>query len=1047
MRPAKLLLCAVLTASLLFSGGCESESVSKTPPARSPFDGMLAHLDTMAARFEDRKDVKCWTSFKRLETFVAGCQLAPATTHQKSEVVIDLVDQIWKAAAESLDNVPSINATAFDAAAKKHFPWDCIEFLHCTLQLGDRKFIVPFQDVDNYLGTVEPIRVLQTLAQRVARQDPSRLTLEPSAVESAVRLTALLSTTLLKESNRIAAENNHEEIQDEDVLAAGRFMAHSAGLAEFDPSNRKLQHAAMTQYPGQAHEAMMANIRNKIRSLDVFNTTYSEKVLGQSFTEDLSKHEAQWALRRVGPEASKAYKEQILVSVGQTMYTACARENPHSDILTGLQMLETIHRHYPYVIFYEGVVSLFPENKDISRAWVEEFQGDAFRDTGWHWRSLERAVVALKERDSSLPALDLYAMEELSEFLSIYAVAVLRVSGLVAQERGETTVSLAALQAAHDLYEKSRKAYHAAAGKTRTTRNQQAPRPADEEEALASIDAAYYQEIFSDVTDASGIDFAHQTSDMVHHFRFSSESEAPKLYGTKKPEQMNTLDKIQKLYPEIYPHIDVGIAGGGVAVADVDADGLLDIYLVSGQKDQLWKNLGNLRFQNVTDRSGLTGEGEGRGAYFIDYDNDGDQDLFVTHVYAPNRLFRNRGDGTFEDVTQAAGLPLRGDLISHSAVWLDFDNDGYLDVYVGNFGDWLSGELPRLSADAKNGQPNLLYRNRGDGTFEDVTLATGTEDTGWAHAVSHFDANGDGWQDIYLANDFGEDVLLLNENGKRFVDATPDDIHGNFYHGMSVGFTDFNRDGVEDVYVSNIAMFSFVSKHIKPDQQTVVLASRHTAYNARMVENNVFLVSSGDSFAERHHQHFQRRPDGCGWAWDADFFDFDNDGAEDLYIANGRERNLSYNMERNVLYKQSRGHFYDVSQRSGADIESNARGVVHADFDNDGDLDMIVNNYEASAVLLQNNLQRNNWIRFELEGTSSNRDAVGALVKVYTADSVQIRTVRGGSGFLSKEPYQVHFGLGSVNEVEKIEVDWPSGRRQSVVKPSINQEHHIVEPS
>ena len=205
------------------------------------------------------------------------------------------------------------------------------------------------------------------------------------------------------------------------------------------------------------------------------------------------------------------------------------------------------------------------------------------------------------------------------------------------------------------------------------------------------------------------------------------------------------------------------------------------------------KNVGNFQFVHATDVVDLNDDQEGRAAYFIDYDNDGDQDLFVTQVYAPNRLWRNDGNGIFDDVTEKAGLSLREDLLSHSAVWFDFDNDGFLDVYVGNFGNWLSGELPLVARDSRNGQPNLFYRTRGDGTFEDVTKRTGAGNTGWTHAVSHFDANNNGWQDIYLANDFGKDTLLLNNKGKEFLDATPEDLDGKFHHGMSVGFTDFNR--------------------------------------------------------------------------------------------------------------------------------------------------------------------------------------------------------------------------------------------------------------
>jgi hypothetical protein len=479
-------------------------------------------------------------------------------------------------------------------------------------------------------------------------------------------------------------------------------------------------------------------------------------------------------------------------------------------------------------------------------------------------------------------------------------------------------------------------------------------------------------------------------------------------------------------------------------VADVDGDGRLDIYLVSGTRDRLYRNLGDLRFEDVTEASGLDLTTQGRGAYFVDYDNDGDSDLFVTQVYALNRLFRNRGDGVFEDVTAESGLPQREDQVSHSATWFDFDNDGHLDVYVGNFGNWIGKTFPHMHQ-ARNGQDNQLFRNRGDGKFEDVTEQTRSGSVGWTHAVSHFDANNDGWQDLYLANDFGRDELLINLKGKRFLDITPQELREQSLHGMSVGFTDSNRDGIEDVYVSNIAMFSFVSKYIMPGDETELRLTRKTVESARMVESNVFLVSANGSFSERQHDFFDRSEEGDGWAWDADFFDFDNDGEEDLYVVNGREPHLSYDRERNVLYRQSNGRFFDVSRGSGANIPFNSRGAVAADFDGDGDLDIIVNNYLSEAKLLRNNLRRNNWAQIRLQGTRSNRDGIGARVVLHTQSGSQMRTMRGGSGYLSKEPAILSFGLKAATRIERIEIQWPSGTRQTVADLPANQLHRITE--
>ncbi|MDA2930718.1 CRTAC1 family protein [Acidobacteria bacterium AH-259-O06] len=1000
------------------------------------FRPMFEHLEKKAAELEALKDTKCWTSLKQLETFIAGAQLSPATTHLKAAVVMNYIDQVWRAAAGDSSRQAPIDAETFNRVLEEKFPYRLVALLEYRVGLKDWTLKIPRPDIDNYLATVEPIRLVQTLVQQVAQQDPDRPSLSPEAIDSACFLAAFLSAAVLKEANNAARENGHGTIGDQDVLAADLRIGAAARLNSHDPAGRPKNLKVVVLPEEDLRETMRTNIRQKIDALDVFNTRYSREKLNRVFTADLGRHETEWAGLPVDTQASKVYKEKYLVEAAKQLYLSCDRQHPDSNLLTGAEMLEMIVSFYPFVTTYVGLVNLLPTSEGVTNIWVEEFEADSFRDSAWHWKALDKMLEQMEMSGESPPPMDLYAMEELSEFLSVYAVSVLKVAGILARNAGEENVTLTALDRARQAYEEEVRRHRRALSEDKVESPSESSRASQREAVQHELEQAYIDEQFTDVTERSGIDFQHQSSEMVLNYRFSPDSEA----ATKAARL--------SLVNSRFPHLEIGIAGGGVAVEDVDGDGLLDIYLVNGHKDRLYRNLGGLRFQEITAASGLANQGEGRGAYFADYDGDGDADLFLTQVYAPNRLFRNRGDGLFEDVTREAGLPLRTDLISHSAVWFDFDNDGFLDLYVGNFGDWPAGRRPVVGQSSRNGQANLLYRNNGRGGFEDITEKTGAGDVGWTHAVSHFDANNDGWQDLYLANDFGEDVILVNFMGERFIDDTPKTLKQKFYHSMSVGFTDFNKDGVEDVYVSNIAIFSFLTKLVKPGVETLIPTSRETVQNLRMIETNLFLVSSGESFVDRHHQLFDRSPEDCGWAWDADFFDFDNDGQEDLYVVNGREPDvMSYDRQRNVLFKQSNGHFYDISSGSGADFRSNARGTAYADFDQDGDLDIILNNFHSAAVLLRNNLQRRNWVRLRLEGRASNRDAVGARVKLFTAVGVQTRTVRGGSGFLSKDPYALHFGLGRGEKIDRIHIVWPSGRSQTIRSPAINREHRIIEPS
>ena len=1076
-----VLLTAIIAAVVLATTACNDSLTSIDLPQDVTHDTRstslsqtIQHLAVRAATLEDNRDVKCWTSLKLLETFIAGIPLAPESTYAKTEVTKNYLDQIW-AKADQAARTSVIGGEAFRRVTQQVVPSRTDSLLDYTVTFPDRDVQVRYHDVDNYHQTVEPIRLLQTLAKEVQRNNPQRKGLSPQAVNEATQVAALLCTLVLREANIVATELQHAQISGADVFEADRRIARALQLRQLDPIHRKHPSHISNKALQRNTHSMLSVARQKIHSLRRFNTDYSRDQLAQEFGTSLVDHEKEWAQLPVDAQASAAYKETDLVDLAEFLYESCARLHPHHEPLTGAQMMSTIQRSYPSITHFEhGTIHLYPNQPQILGLKVEEYEADAFRDSTWHWRAIERMLQ--RTADRQLPSMDLYALEELSEFISVFGVAYVKLAGQIARDHPNGKVSLldrrAFKSARRMIVRASEDHSKTLAGAQRdSTKNEVESIHGNRHEdgyrhrrdskgnatAWKSLKTAYIEAVFTDVTSTSGIDFRHESSPFIQKHRFDTQGTRPQYI----PGYVTRARHLREQgYESSIPNHSLGIEGGGVAVADIDDDGFLDIYFVSGQSDRLFRNLGNLRFEDVTDRAipsdnashSLAGHdateqtvAEGRGAYFVDYDNDGDQDLFITQVYAPFRLLQNQGDGTFRDVTKECGLPLRKDLVSHSATWFDFDNDGWIDVYIGNYGDWLGDDLPSVQANSRNGQPNLLYRNDGHGGFEDISLRAGAGDVGWAQAVSHFDVNRDGWQDLYIANDFGQDLILVNDNGARFISEVV--AQGRFLHGMSVGFTDVNRDGAEDIYVSNISTFSFASKHIKPSADTRIAVSQRTTQDMRMMENNLFMVSGSNGYREQHHSYFDRSHDGSGWAWDADFFDFDNDGEEDLYIVNGREPNLSYAFERNVLYKQVEGHFYDVSANSGADFKSNARGAVHVDLDNDGDLDIVVNNYQDNAVILRNNLQRHNWIRLRLQGSVSNRDAIGARVKIQTENGKQLRTVRGGGGFLSKEDTAVHFGLKDERAVGKIEVLWPSGRKQVFSNLPINREHTIIEIS
>jgi enediyne biosynthesis protein E4 len=498
----------------------------------------------------------------------------------------------------------------------------------------------------------------------------------------------------------------------------------------------------------------------------------------------------------------------------------------------------------------------------------------------------------------------------------------------------------------------------------------------------------------------------------------------------------------------------------GVALFDFDNDGRLDIFLVNGaplsdptprgtipQKTgtKYWNRLYHQKadgtFEDVTEKAGLQGTGYGMGVAVGDYDNDGYEDLYVT-AYGGNRLYHNNGNGTFSDVTEKAGV--QGSGWATSAAWVDLDGDGLLDLIVlrylqWDFGDIWCGERKEgyrsyCHPDAFPPTTFLVFHNDGNAQFTEVSHKIGLGEPGKGLGIALADYDRDGHVDVFVANDSMPEFLYHNKGDGTFenaalVSGVAVDGEGHTYAGMGVDFADYNNDGLPDLVITDLANQMYA-----------------------LYRNNGDGTFTYDSY-----------PSGIGRmtmthsGWGVRFMDYDNDGWKDLLIVQGHDLdtieltspNLRYR-EPMLLARNTGQHFVDVSTEAGSIFHQAwvGRGMANGDIDNDGRLDAVVTTNDGPAYILHNETPaRNHWLMLRLVGHKSNRDAIGAEVKIVTAKGSQFATVTTASSYLSSSDKRLHFGLGTETVAETIEIHWPSGVSQTLKNVRGDQIVQIDEPA
>jgi enediyne biosynthesis protein E4 len=524
-----------------------------------------------------------------------------------------------------------------------------------------------------------------------------------------------------------------------------------------------------------------------------------------------------------------------------------------------------------------------------------------------------------------------------------------------------------------------------------------------------------------------------------------------------------------RMWGSLYSENETGSIGTGVAIGDYDGDGRPDIFVVGKTGTcRLFRNLGNWKFEDVTERAGVGDKGDAakvwkQGATFVDVNNDGLLDIYVCRFGAPNLLYINQGDGTFREEAAARGLAVKD--ASVMAAFCDYDRDGWLDVFV---------QTNILDADGHpNGQKNYLFHNNGDGTFRDVTGNAGISGEAQGHSAIWWDYDGDGWPDLYVANDFAApDKLYHNNRDGTFTDTIDSVVPHMPYSSMGSDLGDVNNDGLMDLFVADMA----ATTHQKDQRTLAVMRSflkdpPDNSTSAPQVMRNALYINTGTGRC-LEAACLGGLP-ATDWTWSVRLEDLDNDGRLDLFVTNGMNRE-SHNADLTarkelaespdekvriekaspVLAEQHLAfrnlgdlRFEDVSAAWGLNQKGVSFGAALGDLDGDGNLDLVYANFDGGVTLMRNDCDAGHSITVALKGTRSNRFGVGSTVRIETASGTQIRTLVLARGVLSNSEPILHFGLGEETHIRRLSVSWPSGHHQEFEGLAADRRFTITEPS
>lgn len=995
---------------------------------------------------EKERDPKCYATANRLEDFMYGTPLEEEARNLKIDIqkeIIYYLKERGTAVAKS-ENFLKIQRKHIESVLGGLTEYVLLPNGNYQYMLTTGKVTITAKDFRQYTSVSYGYRSLLSVEQDLFYfSENELLPFDTEAIQLANEYVNLLTLVTLKISDNNARNQNEKTISKKRLKDSWVLILNESKNKITLAKSKYPNEVTLKQSSEENNSLVKKIIDQKIAAYSSYNQL-SESVFLRNIQVYFARQK--WPTDSSTSYNLRSYYLESLIGFTKSLLelSELNAKEAQATIIRPVHVQSALYLFLPSEINTFEDVTFFPNNL-TEKVMIESYDLDAFRDSGFHWRILGYALDDLNKNNTKI--IDPNAAEQLVEGIAQFGVLLLRISGEFSKNEFHPHLVI------NDIEKGAKKIQNLIDHYDFTIQK-------NSNHTITSVNTAEkgITKKFEIINEASGVHFEHKSSDWLNRFIRS--------YTTSESEGVIKLS------------IPPAFGGSGVACEDINNDGWIDVLLLGGFGNKLFLNEKNGRFKDITSNTPLNlwndtlkSFGEARQPIIADFDNNGTQDIFITYVNAQHTMLSNLGDLKFEDVSKIANLGGEN-AVAGPATAFDFDNDGLLDIYIGYFGNYLEGTLPTIRRDNQNGMPNKLFKNLGNFRFEEVSYVLDkSSDTGWTQAVGHADINQDGLQDIIVGNDFGVNKYYFNNGDGTFSEKSKQLGTDKPSYTMNIGITDLNGDFYPDFYISNIVVMQKDEKYVSPNENTTMKFDPKKMATIRTIEaNDLFLSSiSNSDIIYQLSENIGRGYSATGWSWDADFFDFDNDGDEDLYCLNGmndfsvyssenpfyfereeESKSIEYaqsDREKNVFFVNENGMLTNQAEAYSLDLNSNARSASYFDFDGDGDLDIIINNYHEKASLLENKAsQENNWIKIKLFGNplaNINNDAIGSTLLV---NGSIWREIHSTTGYLSVHPKQQHFGLGNLKKTS-VAIIWSNGERFFIDGLETNKTYTITYPN